>query len=196
MRGGRASGAGAVREFRDGRAGRRAGAVPGSGIAGFTIAGFAGCGAGGLPGRERFGNFGITGRGRARLRRPVPPGAPASSPARAKRARGRCEGRRPTGARPRGGAPSSTMPARTPAVPGRSVGRDRAMSTPRELRLRGSGRRHAPTAPRGHPDRLPIKARPRPLRERAMVRPRPARRCRRGHPGCGETRRGRKTGRD
>ena len=81
------------------------------------------------------------------------------------------ESRRPTGARPRGGAPSSTMPARTPAVPGRSAGRGSAMRTP----LAPSGFRETPRAgrPRGHPDRLPIKARSRPLRERTMVRPQP-----------------------
>ena len=69
---GRASGTGAVRAFRDNRAGLRTGAVPGSGIAGFAIAGFAGRGAPARPGRGQSGSSGIAGRGGAPARFPDP----------------------------------------------------------------------------------------------------------------------------
>ena len=163
---------------------------------GFAIAGFAGCEAGGLPGRgnsgitgrsdaapgsgvadarlrdmsrrcvalramragrprTREGSSGITGRGRTWARRPVPLGAPASSPARAKRARGHCESRRARGEPATDGCANGNGSAR--AAAGRRAVIDDAgedAGGPREIGGAGSGHAHASRiAPSGFRER-------------------------------------------
>ena len=175
-RGGRDTRAPGIGEFRDNRARPRAGASPGSGIA-----------------DSHLRNLRDAGRLHVALR--------------ARRAGRPHTQEESSGTTGRGGAPSSTMPVRTPAVPGRSVGRDSGHA--HASRIAPSGfrerpRAEAPTAgaaawadgPGGHPDRLLIKARSKPLRERTMVRPRRPGTVAGGDPGPGEARHGRKAGGD
>ena len=124
----------------------------------------------------------------ARFRRTVPLGAPASSPARAKRARGRCESRRFHGEQATGGRAAARRRAviddadEDAGGPGEIGGAGFGHAHASRIAL--SGFRETPRAdgPRGYPDRLPIKARSRPLRERTMVRPSRRRWRRRSRP--------------